>query len=152
MLGHGALGEFALGEFEIASTARPVVGDPGGGKGRRHRSDWKPERGFSRKYFDEMLAAERAALAARKAAENRKRLEQQEVLAEAALAAQEAIDSVEDGSEVDFTKLTRALDAAVSAKNFATSLKRAKDAIAAAQAIINADDEEEEAMMLLLLN
>ncbi len=147
---------FQLDAFQtcsVAPTPTRAVGWVGGG--RRHRSDWKPERGFSRKYFDEMLAADRAAAAALRASEKRKRVEQQEALEQAALAAQEALEVAGNtpDHEADFAKLTRALDAAVSAKNFATSLKRANDAMIAAQAIIQeaSDDEEEEAMMLLLL-
>lgn len=137
-----------------APPRRVVVGDVGGK--RRYHSELKIERGFSRRYFDEMLAAERAMLAALKASEERNRAEQQDALECAALAAQEALEAALENTEreEDFAKLTRSLNAAVSAKNFATSLKRAADAVQAAQAIIRAveDEDEEEAVMLLLLN
>ncbi len=143
-------------EFEesgLAELREVLIPALGGLSGRRHRADWKPERGFSRKYFDEMLAADKAALAALRAAEGRKRVEQQDALREAALATQDALDAADAREdEVDFAKLRRALDAAVSATNFATSLKRAQDAIAFANAIIAHEqaEEEEEAMLLLL--
>lgn len=107
---------------------------------------------FTRKRFEEIRAAERAAAAALRAAEKCKRVEQQEALEQAGLAAQEAIESAQETPdiEVDFAKLTRALESAVSAKNFATSLKRAGDAVRIAQAIMA--EEEEEAIMLLLLH
>ncbi len=134
-----------------ATVTRPSVGFPSGGRSKRYVDLKKIKAGFSRKYYDEMRAAEAAALAALKAASVRKRVEQQEALARAARAAQEALDAVqEQDTEVDLAPLTRALDAAVGAKNFATSLKRAQDAIDAAKAMM--DEEEEEAIELLLMH
>lgn len=115
-------------------------------------------RGFSRKYFEELLAAKRAAEAAEEASFERKREEQRAALERAAEAAQEAIAvAAEPDYEADLARMTRALNAAVSAKNFSVSLKRAADAVREAQILIATQrlaaeaDEEEEAIMLLML-
>lgn len=126
--------------------------------GRVRRISLDQPRGFSRKYFEELLAAQRAAEAAEEASFERRREEQRLALEQAAEAAQEAIALASEEQEIDFARMTRELSAAVSAKNFSVSLKRASDAVMEAQLLIATQrlaaeaDEEEEAVMLLMLH
>src|SRR5690348_6473431 len=115
MLGHGALGEFALGEFGVAAA---VVGLPSG-SGRRvkltERDVWS--RTLTKKNWREiqaLLAAEAAAKEKAKSLELEARL----ALEEAAEATEEAAEAIRlsEGWSANVGKLQRALKSANQAK------------------------------------
>lgn len=107
---------------------------------------------FSRKRFDEFMAAWRAqeALEAKAAEETGKRKVALEKAAEAAAEAIEVAQASESAEAADLERLIAAMEAADRATKFKDILKQARLATIAAEALIQEMEDEEEAMLLLL--
>ena len=144
---------FTTGDGTIAIVPPKVVGG-----GFRYNPKEKRERGFSRKYALELLAAERAIERAQVKVKSAKR-ERKVALTQAIEAAQTTIDraSEVEAHTSELRKLTNALEAASSARKVSEAVASADLAIAAAKAFLLelkrvSDEQEEDAIMLLLLS
>ncbi len=104
---------------------------------------------FSRKRFEEIRAAQRAAEEAeRRALELQAK--QREALQRAALAVERAAQEAEEQeSAVDLTRMTALLDAATNATRSTAIIKNARAAYDAAMLALEMEDEEEAIMLLL---
>jgi predicted DNA-binding WGR domain protein len=97
---------------------------------------------FGRKWFEEFLDAQEAALAKAGKAKSEK---QREALVEAVAATQQV------DTEAEATALSALLAAAVNASRVTASIKRADEVVRlAARRELDDEDDDEEAMMLLL--
>lgn len=130
---------------DSSSDAGPSAGWPR----RYHDPDIfeKQPRPFSRKYFNELKAAEAAQRAAQERADRLKSRQAKQALNRAAQEAAEAIAHAKE-TEVDLSRMTAALEAARGASDLAETIRQADLAIQHAREI----QEEDEAIALLMLH
>lgn len=109
---------------------------------------------FTRKRFQEIVAAREARAALERKAQQATG-ERQDALTQAARAAEQAISSIEaqetETRKAELAKLTSMMEAASSASKVVRSIQLANAACAYAKRMTDADDEDE-AMALLLLH
>ena len=139
---------------------RHAAGQTGGGRYRRRISEreWqeKQQRGFSRKYFDELKAAELALVALEARAEEARKESEKVALWDAVAAADAAIEAAQEQEQAaynDLIRLTAALNAAANATKLATTMRQANLTVAIAEGMrkkLEEDADEEDAIMLLL--
>lgn len=127
---------------EIVTLVRPAGGF-------KHDPDIfeKQPKPFSRKYFNDLKAAEAAQLAAQERADRLKSRQARQTLNRAAQEAAEAIAHAKE-NEVELSRMTAALEAARSASDLAETIRQADLAIQYAREI----QEEDEAIALLMLH
>ncbi len=153
MLGLGALGQLPLGGTPRGLTA--TVPDSGTvlmpGKSGPFGSH------FSRKRFDELMAAQRAQDEAERRAAELKNSKQKAELLKAAAVAQRAIDTIRASEDAEaahefaqLVQMTAALEAATGASKVVAIIADARAAQDHAMAILSEMEEEDEAVMLLL--
>ncbi len=137
--------------FQISSGAG---GLPSGGRPRHVKI--KKHEGFSRKYYDELRAAQKALVEAEKAAVKLKQAQQQEAAQHALAIAQEAIAAAasESAHAVDLQRITLELQSAARSKVAADVLAQLRRAELTAVVMAKAEFEqdEEEAITLLLMH
>jgi len=128
----------------------PAVGLPA----RRYVDLKKRHRAFSRKYFEELQAAEQAQYAALIAADKLATSKRKTALAEAAQLAEAALDEIDAAesaaNEAAVVRMTAALQAAASATLVKDAIAQARIAQTTARTIITNIEDEEDAILLLL--
>ena len=140
-----------------AEEVPPTVGGRGLRNYPARRVDLsKRERGFSRKYFDELQAAWEAQAELERRAEKEEQAKKRTALAKAAREAEDALLAVEN-AEIEVTqqlkRITRTVHAANEAKSLVQVIAASQRIIAAsiaAQRKIEDEDDEEETLLLLL--
>ncbi len=140
---------FQNSAFQVDVTAS-VGWSPGFRHGRKElEQKLKRQRSetFSRRWFDEYLKAEEAAL---ERAAKSKSPKQREALEDAVTAASEAVaEALDDGRDIE--ALTRTLHAAANASRVTASIRLAQTVVALAKSAEAAalDDDDEAVLMLL---
>ena len=140
-------GDIGLG-FPAEQPAQPAR------RVKRYVDLSKQKAGFSRKYYDELMAAARAHEAALEAAYDLKTSKRKSALVEATKASDYVLSLLSQHEEAahagELLRMTAALEAASSATQVKDVIARARQAQAVANAIIADIEDEDEAVMLLL--
>lgn len=120
------------------------------------KADYHSGSTFTRKRFDELMAAERALANAERKADETQNKKVSKAVNAAALVAEQAIEALRANEAIELAetaKLTRALEGAARAKSVAETISQARAAQVLAKAILAEleEIEDEEAAIMLLL-